>query len=71
MTTETSGNTDNIQETESWHVVQQTGGHCEIFSQAELAQVTDSPKTWGTFASRAEAIAKRVGLIRAGKCLPK
>ncbi len=71
MTTETRGNTDRTQATESWHVVQQTDGHCEIYSQVDLAQVTDSPKTWGPFASRAEAIAKRVGLIRAGKCLPK
>ncbi len=70
MTTET-GPTDNTQTTASWHVVQQAGGHCEIFSQTEFAQVTDNPKTWGPFTSRTEAIAKRVGLIRAGKCLPK
>lgn len=61
----------NPQETNAWHVVQQTEGHCEIFSQTELDQATKNPKTWGPFTSRAEAIAKRVGLIRAGKCLPK
>lgn len=58
--------------TDCWHVAQQTSGHCEIFNQTELDQLTQQPpKIWGPFASRAEAIAKRVGLIRAGKCLPK
>jgi hypothetical protein len=70
MTTETDS-TDTNQTAASWHIVQQAGGHCEIFNQAKLDQLTDNPKTWGPFTSRTEAIAKRVGLIRAGKCLPK
>ncbi len=64
-------NTEATQTKKSWHVVQQAGGHCEIFSQTEMAQVTENSNIWGPFTSRAEAIAKRVGLIRAGKCLPK
>ncbi|NEZ56450.1 DDE transposase family protein [Adonisia turfae] len=71
MAAETPEDTQNTQESDSWHVIKQTDGHCEIFSQAELAQRGDSPQMWGPFVSRAEAIAKRVGLIRAGKCLPK
>ena len=71
MAAETPENTQNIQQSDSWHVIKQTDGHCEIFSQAEFAQLGESPQMWGPFVSRAEAIAKRVGLIRAGKCLPK
>ncbi|MEL6332698.1 MAG: DDE transposase family protein [Cyanobacteria bacterium J06626_26] len=71
MATETSKNSDSLQEAGSWHVVQQPDGHCEIFSQGQLTSATDSPNQWGPFASRSEAIAKRVGLIRAGKCLPQ
>ncbi len=76
MATEPNDHTDNIQAadaqaTNAWHIVQQLDGHCDICSQSELAQATDSPKAWGPFASRAEAIAKRIGLIRSGKCLPK
>ena len=54
-----------------WHIVQQPEGHCEIYSQAEFTQTTNEQKRWGPFDSRAEAIAKRIGLIRSGKCLPK
>lgn len=71
MATAASENTENIQSKDSWHIVKQTDGHCEIVSQTELAQVSDQPKTWGPFTNRADAIAKRVGLIRAGKCLPR
>lgn len=79
MNPEPSKKTDNTasateaaaDETEAWHVVQQPEGNCEICNQSELSQVSETPKTWGPFTSRAEAIAKRVGLIRAGKCLPK
>ncbi|MFY7834605.1 MAG: DDE transposase family protein, partial [Pseudanabaena sp.] len=34
-------------------------------------EILDSVETWGAFASQSEAIAKRVGLIRAGKCTPQ
>jgi hypothetical protein len=35
------------------------------------AQISVYPKHWGPFSSREEAIAKRIGLIRAGKCQPQ
>ncbi|MEM6252131.1 MAG: hypothetical protein AAF821_04335 [Cyanobacteria bacterium P01_D01_bin.156] len=54
-----------------WHIVQQSEGHCDIIDQGELDQLTGTPQTWGPFSSRPDAIAKRVGLIRAGKCAPK
>lgn len=62
---ETSENPD------TWHVVKRTEGHCDILNQEELGHLEDEPQTWGPFASKPEAIAKRVGLIRAGKCQPK
>ena len=71
MATETGKTTDAPQENDSWHVVQQPDGHCDIVSQGELTSTTDAPNQWGPFASHSEAIAKRVGLIRAGKCLPR
>ncbi|MEM7065741.1 MAG: hypothetical protein AAF572_21580 [Cyanobacteria bacterium P01_B01_bin.77] len=66
----TNASPENTQAQNSWHIVKQTDGHCEIVNQTELTQFSNQPKTWGPF-SRADAIAKRVGLIRAGRCLPK
>lgn len=68
---------------EAWYVVKQPDGHCEIV-QGEIvedervqgnvdpmnrASETSSEK-WGPYPSQSEAIARRVGLIRAGKCQP-
>lgn len=51
----------------AWYIVQNPAGQCQIVA-------TDSPpaaeKHWGPFEAEAEAIARRVGLIRAGKCRP-
>lgn len=65
-------------ESEAWYVVKQPGGRCAILPGDE---VTDSEPTnkgadtstlerWGPFESETEAIARRIGLIRAGKCQP-
>ena len=69
MSTEISETSDNTRP-DSWHVIRQTSGHCDICRQTDLDRL-DKPQTWGPFASQAAAMAKRVGLIRAGKCLPK
>ncbi|MFQ3618097.1 MAG: hypothetical protein SNJ57_15160 [Cyanobacteriota bacterium] len=63
-----------------WYIVKQPEGHCDIVTTADLqpkptnpsqAAAETDPQQWGPFASQREAIARRVGLIRAGKCLPR
>ncbi|KGF71622.1 hypothetical protein DO97_17120 [Neosynechococcus sphagnicola sy1] len=61
----------------SYFIVKRPDGHCEILpaNAPELAPASqpDPPiilETWGPFVSSGEAIARRVGLIRAGKCQP-
>jgi len=45
-------------------------GICEIVKGHSPEDLTGFVETWGAFNSQGEAIAKRVGLIRAGKCQP-
>ena len=52
---------------ENWYIVPQADGTCEII-QAKAKPPESHP---GEFKTREEAIAKRIGLIRAGKCQPK
>jgi hypothetical protein len=57
---------------QSWHIVKRTAGNCEIVPSQEVTE-DDNPEiveTWGPFTSQGEAIARRVGLIRSGKCQP-
>ncbi len=55
--------------TQSWYVVKLPAGNCEIVPSNKLGG--DNPDIqWGPFSSQEEAIARRVGLIRAGKCQP-
>ncbi|MGF1513816.1 MAG: hypothetical protein ACFB5Z_08990 [Elainellaceae cyanobacterium] len=58
-----------------WYIVKQPQGPCRILTAAELSEdasdsAEDSTEQWGPFESEADAIARRVGLIRAGKCQP-
>lgn len=59
---------------DAWYVVKQADGHCTIVPEGDLdqsgADQTRKADRWGPFASQGEAIARRVGLIRAGKCQP-
>jgi hypothetical protein len=63
----------------NWYIVSQEAGGCLIVTAQELASYgaddddEDAPtiECWGPFETRDEAIAKRVGLIRSGKCKPK
>ena len=63
-------------DSETWYIVKQPEGHCEIVpaNSIETSNLPDSGKPdesrWGPYASQPEAIARRVGLIRAGKCQP-
>jgi|GEM_PF-499727 hypothetical protein len=57
---------------EQWYIVKQESGVCQIVPIAaapEASGLGDGEK-WGPFKSQGEAIARRVGLIRAGKCQP-
>ncbi|MEM9808651.1 MAG: DDE transposase family protein [Cyanobacteria bacterium P01_D01_bin.56] len=67
-----SDNTSNNASVDSeiWHIIQRAEGHCDI-EEGELNQLKNKTQSWGPFSSQTEAIAKRVGLIRSGKCLPK
>lgn len=53
---------------QSWYIVKQPSGNCEIVSTEPSAMEVE--QKWGPFAAKEEAIARRIGLIRAGKCQP-
>lgn len=65
---------------DGWYIVQQESGHCDIVMSAanpspemnapDSSNAAENPKTWGPFDSQGEAIARRVGLIRSGRCKP-
>lgn len=52
----------------AWYIIRVADGTCQI--TADDVEPTTVITKWGPYASREEAIAKRVGLIRAGKCQP-
>ena len=56
----------------TWYIVKRQEGHCEIVpsEDVEEEQTPDIVERWGPFESQQDAIARRVGLIRAGKCQP-
>lgn len=60
---------DNSQ---AWYILKRREGHCDILSNEpnKDEQSPDVIERWGPFDSQQEAIARRVGLIRAGKCKP-
>jgi hypothetical protein len=51
-----------------WYVHKLPDEHCEISPEPTKPGTL---QTWGPYPSEDEAIARRVGLIRAGKCKPK
>ncbi|MBW4650994.1 MAG: DDE transposase family protein [Kastovskya adunca ATA6-11-RM4] len=58
--------------TQTWYIVKHPEGSCEILPSELVVGENESAfvERWGPFASQGEAIARRVGLIRAGKCQP-
>jgi hypothetical protein len=61
-----------MNDTQTYYIVKRPAGHCEIVSSDETTE-EDNPEIiemWGPFSSEGEAIARRVGLIRSGKCQP-
>lgn len=59
--------------TQTWYIVKGKEGTCDIVSDDRLTTANEGEiaARWGPFESREEAIARRVGLIRAGKCQPQ
>ena len=59
---------------QNWYIVLQPNGQCAIVpASADENQPSEEQadvKQWGPYPSQQEAIARRVGLIRAGKCKP-
>jgi hypothetical protein len=60
---------DNLQK---WYIVKRPDGPCEILPSTQVEGEEDPTivERWGPFDSPQDAIARRVGLIRAGKCQP-
>lgn len=55
----------------TWFIIKLPNEQCTIVPREQLEELGEGNiKKWGPFASRADAIAHRVGLIRAGKCQP-
>ncbi|MEO1067725.1 MAG: hypothetical protein AAFW95_01185 [Cyanobacteria bacterium J06638_6] len=57
---------------EGWYIIQEELGTCAVLSAENVSreQLQDKRPIWGPYASQQEAIARRVGLIRSGKCTP-
>ncbi|MDZ8110584.1 MAG: DDE transposase family protein [Nostoc sp. DedQUE12a] len=60
-----------MENTQEWYIVKRSAGNCEIVSSDQI-QEDDAEiiEQWGPYTSQDEAIARRVGLIRSGKCQP-
>ncbi len=58
--------------TQKCYIVKHQNETCEILPSDRLEgqNLPDLVEKWGPFDSRDAAIARRVGLIRAGKCQP-
>ncbi len=58
---------------EKFLIVKRPAGICEIVPAEKVGEKEDPTivEKWGPFNSANEAIARRVGLIRAGKCQPQ
>jgi hypothetical protein len=59
-----------------WYILRDQEGYCEVVDAAacpppEEQSAGQTRDRWGPYGTRAEAIAKRVGLIRAGRCKPR
>lgn len=54
-----------------WYVIKQQDGTCRVTSFTSKQPKTPEQKQWGSYNSESEAIAKKIGLIRAGKCQPQ
>jgi chaperone required for assembly of F1-ATPase len=53
-----------MSESQNWYVVKENSKTCQILTASEL-DTTSQAEKWGPYETEGEAIAKRVGLIRA------
>jgi hypothetical protein len=54
-----------------WYIIKIANNTCQIVTQEQIANLDSAEiERWGPYDARSEAIAKRVGLIRVGKCQP-
>lgn len=57
--------------TQTWYIVKRPAADCEIVSSSTSEENDQAvQERWGPFNSQSEALARRVGLIRVGKCQP-
>ncbi|BCL37359.1 hypothetical protein NSMS1_38060 [Nostoc sp. MS1] len=62
----------SMRNAQTWYIVKRNIGNCEIIPGEEVGEGnSDVVEQWGPFDSREEAIARRIGLIRSGKCQPQ
>lgn len=54
-----------------WYVIKQEDGTCQVTQFDRQQTKTPQQEQWGSYSSQQEAIAKKIGLIRAGKCQPE
>ena len=60
-----------MNDSQSWYIVKHSAGNCEIVTSDKVDDDNlEIIEQWGPFSSQGEAIARRVGLIRSGKCQP-
>ncbi|MEH2013884.1 DDE transposase family protein [Nostoc sp.] len=60
-----------MNDSQTWYIVKRSVGNCEILPSDKFGNDNlEIIEQWGPFSSQEEAIARRVGLIRAGKCQP-
>ncbi|BDI15317.1 hypothetical protein ANSO36C_11190 [Nostoc cf. commune SO-36] len=60
-----------MSDSQTWYIVKRSAGNCEILASDQVGDNNlEIVEQWGPFSSQEEAIARRVGLIRAGKCKP-
>ena len=60
-----------MNDTKYWYVIKQQDGTCRVAGFATRQTKTPEQEQWGSYNSEPEAIAKKIGLIRAGKCQPQ
>ena len=56
-----------------FYIIKRPTGTCDIIPSDQVSEQQEETvvQKWGPFDSTNEAIARRVGLIRAGKCQPQ